>query len=241
MTWNNTLLLTSAISVDEKMFGHKTIPQGIRVQQYVDTLIFYITKSFFTHIVFCDGTNYDMVNINFLQNLAKIYNKKIEFLSFQQDISLVLSKGKWYGENKIIEYAVQNSQFIVDSHSRYKITGRYIILNINKIIAYEEDIHNAFFRTSLLDRQNCNTAFFKTTTPFFVDHLQWAGEEVNDMRWKYNYLEHIYYRRLSWKGIACFHELPQFDWVAWWWWSLKLSLLLTITKEMLNKVWLHRL
>gem|GEM_PF-1582104 len=76
------------------MFGHKTIPQGIRVQQYVDTLIFYITKSFFTHIVFCDGTNYDMVNINFLQNLAKIYNKKIEFLSFQQDISLVLSKGK---------------------------------------------------------------------------------------------------------------------------------------------------
>ncbi|MDR3169919.1 MAG: hypothetical protein LBU27_09635 [Candidatus Peribacteria bacterium] len=87
-------LLTSAITINKEIVGHKKISENERLQQYVNALIFYITQSNFDVLIFCDGTNYDINQLQFLSNLANLYGKQVEFLSFQQNLQKVIEKGK---------------------------------------------------------------------------------------------------------------------------------------------------
>ena len=53
---------------------------------------------------------------------------------------------------------------------------------------------NIFFRTSLLDRQNTNTAFFKTSPIFFKENLENVEALVDDFNG--HGLEFCYYQKL---------------------------------------------
>ena len=237
---HNILLMTSAINVNKDMPFHHHIEKSFRLQQYIDALIFYITQSNLEYIIFCDWTNFDLdSNLWFIKELAYIYKKNIEFITFQQDKELLKTKWKGYGENKIIEYALENSQFSDKNKLFYKVTGRYIVKNINTIISNEISKENIFFKTSPLDNTNCNSAFFKCSVSFFQKKLLWSWNYVRDKEWYY--LEHEYMTRLRWSNVNCFKQLPIFSWTAWWWWKLDLPRYVLIIKQFCNLLWLYKI
>jgi hypothetical protein len=78
-----------------------------------------------------------------IKSLAKKFGKKIEFLMFQWDVK-VSEKYYWAGEAEIFDYFFEHSQLLKESKSFYKISGRYIIDNINRIIEVSADLPNYF-------------------------------------------------------------------------------------------------
>lgn len=57
---------------------------NVRLQQYLDNIIFLITKSkFLNKIVFCENSGYYNQIFDFLKQLAELYNKKFEYLTFE--------------------------------------------------------------------------------------------------------------------------------------------------------------
>ncbi len=233
------VLLTSAIDVNIEIPWHKRKDIDTRIKDYIKALTFYITNSDFTEIVFCDGSNYWLEAFDFLFPLAKIFEKKIELISFQQDTEKVIKKWKWYWEQQIINYALQHSEFLKNCHTFYKISGRYLIKNINNILKNEVKKQNIFFRTSLLDRQNANTAFFKTSPIFFKENLENIEALVDDF--KGHGLEFCYYQKLRWKKLPSFTELPVFMGVSGSGWNLYPGKILMAIKQVCNKLWLHTL
>lgn len=240
----NTLLMTSSISVDKNMKFHNHIPEKDRLKQYISAVVFYIMESNFTDIVFVDWSWYDLNNLNFLKELASRFDKKIELLSFNNDQKQVVIHWKWYWENKIIEYALDNSDVLNKNDIFYKVTWRYIVKNINNIVKNEKNNRNVFFKISFLWKFGwmCNTAFFKCGLSEFQKNLWWVGENVYDEKWVY--LEHIYFNAIKNNDfkVKCFKELPVFHWKAWWdWRDIDLNKRWTIIREICNKIWLYNI
>ena len=99
-----------------------------RLCQYSNALTFYLQHTTLK-IVLCENSGYNWNK----QIVPLIYKPRVEFLSFNVN-DYDKSKGKSYGEAKIIEYAIKNSSFIKSGEYIIKITGRVIISNINEII-----------------------------------------------------------------------------------------------------------
>lgn len=70
---SNILVMTWSIKVPKNMPFHKHISGNERLKQYIDTIIFYITKSNFKGIVYCDWNWFDMTMLCFLKDLAYIW------------------------------------------------------------------------------------------------------------------------------------------------------------------------
>ena len=227
--------MTSAISVDKKMPYHKHIPENERLKQYLECILYYIIKSDFSDIVFVDWSGFNLSVLNFLKEVAEIYDKNIEILSFKYNTATVVEKWKWYGENTILEYWINNSALLKHFTCFYKVTWRYKVKNINSILKKHRDKKNIFIKN--LDK-SCNTAFFKVEKSIFKNYFVWAGEKVND---KNNiYLEHIYYNIIK-EGVEVesFSELPKFSWMSWGWRRLD-NKFKDIIKAVLNCLWFFK-
>lgn len=138
------LIMTSAIRPPKWMPFHKAIEEKERIKQYLDAILFYLTKSDFESIVFVDGSGIESDFFYFLFPIADFYNKKFEMLSFENDPILLKSKWKGYGENNILKFAIENSALLKNYKCFYKVTGRYLIKNINQILKNEEMNENVF-------------------------------------------------------------------------------------------------
>ena len=106
------LIMTSAIRPPKWMPFHKAIEEKERIKQYLDAILFYLTKSDFESIVFVDGSGIESDFFYFLFPIADFYNKKFEMLSFENDPILLKSKWKGYGENNILKFAIENSALL---------------------------------------------------------------------------------------------------------------------------------
>ncbi len=206
------LLMTSAIKVDKRMLYHKHIPENERLREYIESILYYIIKSNFSDIVFIDWSGFDLSILSFLNNIASIYNKKIELLSFKYDTDTVINKGKWYWENIILEYGVNNSTLLNNYTSFYKVTWRYKVKNINSILKKHEKKNNIFIKNL---NSTCNTAFFKVEKKTFKKYFVWAGERVSDR--DNVYLEHVYYDIIKKENfwVQSFSELPYLSGISW--------------------------
>ena len=240
---NNILVMTASIKVNKDMAYHLHIPENERLKQYIDALIFYITESNFSDIIFADWSWYDMNQLKFLDNLAKIYGKKLELLSLKNDESLVVRYWKGYWESKILELVINNSKIIKNYKEFFKVTWRYVVKNINKILINEKDKWNCFFKWYYMNWKSfCNTAFFKVEKEFFNKVLYWAWNNVNDKEW--TYLEHIYLNILKKYSnkISWFKELPIFHWASGGnWKKIDLNSIILIIYKSLNKLWFFNL
>ena len=240
---DDVLLMTAHIKVNKNMPYHLHIQENERLREYIDALIFYIIESKFSDIVFVDWSWYDMNQLEFLEDLAKIYNKKLELLSFKNDESLVVKYWKGYWENMILEFAINNSKIIKNNKSFFKVTWRYIVKNINKILINEKDKGNCFFKWRYINWKTfCNTAFFKVEKDFFDKILYWAWNNVNDKEWIY--LEHVYLKILKKYSnkISWFKELPIFHWnLGGSWKKLDTNPIILIIVKLFNKLWFFNL
>lgn len=234
------LIMTSAIRPPKWMPFHKAIEEKERIKQYLDAILFYLTKSDFESIVFVDGSGIESDFFYFLFPIADFYNKKFEMLSFENDPILLKSKWKGYGENNILKFAIENSALLKNYKCFYKVTGRYLIKNINQILKNEKMNENVFFRTSVLDRSLCNTGFFKVSKELFKRELWNLWDNVNDKQGVF--LEHLYLKQLTRKTkIKNFKLLPRFSWIYGGGDRMDLPLTLELIKDFCNLLWLHNI
>lgn len=126
---NQILLLTGCINPNGMPFTSLT-DNSARKEQYIKAINYYLHHTDLP-IVFAENSNTDISN-HFQQAISR---NRIEFLTFSGNNKK--NRGKGYGEAEIIEYALNNSQFITSSNSQcaiVKITGRLIVENIKEII-----------------------------------------------------------------------------------------------------------
>jgi hypothetical protein len=134
---NNTLLLTATI---RPLAGipelQRTDPME-RMKDYIHALKFYcdIPENVLPRIVFIENSESDL---SLLRDVASAANAthRVEFLSFN-GLNYPPSYGRGYGEFKLLDYAMDHSTTLSAADPEtmlWKVTGRYRVLNIRRII-----------------------------------------------------------------------------------------------------------
>lgn len=198
----NILLLTATISPDISLhttikYPHNTNP-NTRLKWYIESIIYYITKSDFDHIIFCENSWYDLWSIDFINQIACIYNKHFEFLSMQQNQEIINKLWYAYWEAELMDFAINNST-ILNSQKHinfWKITWRYICKNINDMIRVYKSQDQIFFKSFGFGFSpfSISTAIFKASTKFYKDNLLNIWIQCNTNKWIW--LENVYYKIL---------------------------------------------
>ncbi len=96
-----------------------------REKDYFKAVKFYLAKGY--KVVFVENSD---TKSELILNLRTQYNN-LEYLSFTSKTSHL---GKSHGEVEIFHYAMANSQFLKEVDYLIKITGRYVIKNIDDVI-----------------------------------------------------------------------------------------------------------
>ena len=125
LLWMNNLLLTWTISP----LGADEAKIQVRLNQYITNILNIIINSNIDKIIFCENSGYGRWDVHMIQEQAKIYGKKFEYLSFVGNQLKTQTLGRGYGDQEIIEYSINNSKLLKDEESFYKLTWRYTLLN----------------------------------------------------------------------------------------------------------------
>jgi hypothetical protein len=205
------LLITGAIDITLFQVPETKLTQLTeRLKQYLFSIEYAIDNySKVDHIIFCENTNYSY-DYSGLQNKAKQRGKILEIITFMGDYDTIQKKGKGYGEGEIIKYAFEKSEILQESQFFYKLTGRILIQNLDKIINSTPS-KNAFIFLSNLPCNQGNkveTILYKTDTTLYKQVLINAYKEVNDSR-KY-FLEYVFFNKLKSLAIPSFGKCPIF-------------------------------
>lgn len=162
----------------------------LRKKQYIDSIRYYIKKSKFTNIVFCDNSNASQEDG--LKELAQNYGKHFEWIPFEGNSDEVVSKGKGYGEIEIINYAIANSTIISKSEILFKVTGRLMIKNINWFIRLGKGDRNYFL---LRDNEFVDTRCYCIRKADYIKYFSHVGKLVDDRNGLF--LEHVFYKTIK--------------------------------------------
>lgn len=137
MSKKNILLLTATITPKTGVPNLRRTDPKIRLQDYKKALEFYLSKvNKCCHgIVFAENSNSD---ISELKNLVEKYQltDQVEFVVFD-GLNYPPHYDRGYGEFKLLDYAMEHSKLINRERQHaviWKITGRYITVNLDKII-----------------------------------------------------------------------------------------------------------
>jgi hypothetical protein len=109
---------------------------GQRMQDYLEALRFYLSvpNRHFDRIVFVENSGSDLAP---LRELAGGAGKRVEFVSFD-GLDYPPAYGKAYGEFKLIDHGLEHAALLADfgpSDVLWKVTGRYQVRNIGRLIA----------------------------------------------------------------------------------------------------------
>ena len=129
------LLLTATITPPSDAPRIARTDPAQRLQDYRRALEFYRQRcgSTFSRIVFADNSGSDL---SVLQQDSR--DHPVEFLSTVQDHPA--EYGRAYGEMRLIEYALQHSSSIGADDTVWKCTGRYRLLNVDRLVARRPDV-----------------------------------------------------------------------------------------------------
>ena len=172
----DTLLLTWTIKPND-WNAHKSItacnhdPQ-FREKEYIWTILYYITRSNFDRFVFCENSWYEIKSRKHIEEIAKAFWKEIELLQYKWDSDKIKKYTHNYWEAEIFDYAFKNSKFIKQSDKFFKVTGRYIIFNINELLNEYKNKEYFFYKGRWLKGTlTTATAFFMTSKIFYEKNL----------------------------------------------------------------------
>lgn len=178
--YNNVLLITGCIDpVPQKYLVLNDV--GIRLEQYIQSLEFYILKSNFKKIVFCENSNFAYKKINELTDLATNRGKKFEWISFRGNSKRTAIQGKGFGEGEIVEYALKNSKLLQECEYFTKVTGRLIVSNINEIAeSVRFDKYRIFMNRDIYRRKGIDTRLYIINKNVYVNYFLRLYKNVSD-------------------------------------------------------------
>lgn len=171
----SVILLTACINPNG-MANTALQDAGIRKAQYLDAIDFYLNETK-CNIVFCENTETDL----FDEVSSPEKYKRMETLVFRGN-DYNKSRGKAYGEAKIIEYAIRHSEFIGDANCVCKITGRVKILNINDILIRDDRkwAERATIKAHLLWRGYMNSVCYVASKDWLLKTMETFAEQLNE-------------------------------------------------------------
>lgn len=207
------LLITGCIS-PEKNQPHLCISNPKqRYEQYITSISFYIEKSLFKDIVFCESSNFYYPSNSGLVELAEKYHKNFEWICFSGNKKEVLNKGKGYGEGEIIEYAIGHSQIMIQASYFVKTTGRIVVKNVNKI-GLKLNFRKNYFNFDLCRTCGIDTRFYCCTVDFYKKYLLNAYKRCSDYANEMS-LEDVFYDCLiDAEKFYCLPDYPFFSGVG---------------------------
>ncbi len=204
------LLLTGAIDIGSFNVPSTTIIDvNERLSQYIASIDYAIEhyKSI-SEIVFCENTDY-IFDYSSLKEKALKNDKKLEVISFKGDYSSIQRLGKGYGEGEIIEYALKKSELIRQCDVFYKLTGRLVVKNMDKIVAATQSFNSfIYYPKSIykIPKDHIETYFYKVDKNLYVKYLIDAHRDIDETQFRY--LEHLFYERLSKIDLQSFKLVP---------------------------------
>lgn len=153
----------------------------VRRKDYYDNIKRFLEETDL-EIVFCENSGADLGEIKEFLN-----NPRIEILQFEGN-NYPRELGKGYGENHIINYALDNSKKLKVVDYLLKVTGRYYfdyntikgVLENNNYVLYNKETNFEYFYVC--------TGFFKVPKIFWIDRI--SNKDVSDKRG--HYLENIF-------------------------------------------------
>lgn len=204
------ILLTGAIDIRGLNVPSTSIVDiNKRLLQYVNSIDYAIThyKSI-SKLVFCENTDF-IHDYTSLKEKALKNGKELEIISFRGDYHNIQLKGKGFGEGEIIEYALTKSEILRHCDSFYKLTGRLIVKNMDKIVTTNSSANCFIYHPKsiyLIPKDHIETFFYKVDKELYIKYLINAYKEVDESQLRY--LEHVFYERLSKLGLRSFKTIP---------------------------------
>ena len=182
------LVMTAAIDT-KGMAGVSVQDVKERAGQYLGTLQFYLQNPAVTRIVFIDNSGYALDE--FEELISHYADKQVELLSCDlNDYPRYL--GKSYGELRILDYIAEHSRLVANAGGYFKVTGRFPILNIGKLLAEaygrrpwsmfcDNKDHRIYEWLHLgWTGHACDTRFFGVTLDFYQRHFHGRCAELDD-------------------------------------------------------------
>ena len=187
------ILLTACVDPKGMPFLKRNNPL-IREEDYIKSLLFWKQEKY--KIVFCENSGWNLSKIK--ETIKE--NKQIEYLQYISNPDET-DLGKGFGEMQLIKYAFENSSFINEADIIIKVTGRYIIKNIKRIINYHKTTFNRIdLVCNLIQSMTwADSRIFMAKKFFFTDYLFGMHHEINDQN--NVYFEHVLARAIH-KAMA---------------------------------------
>lgn len=211
---DSPLLLTATINPQSVELLNLVDPK-IRYSQYIENLIRLITQTEFKKFIFCENSQTTILDKEFLISICKFYRKEIEFLSFKGNQELISKFHRSFGDQEIIEYAINNSILLNWTTSFFKLTGRYWIKNINALLQEWEWQDTVFIGWGLW-MNTVHTAFFKVKLSYFNQHFYWKWDQLLQP-FANKSLERLYYHYIKQSGINMTINWAHPEFSAEWW------------------------
>lgn len=163
-----------------------------RLIQYEMTIRNLLNNKNISKVVFCDNSNYSFETKEF-NELAQNQKKEFEYLTFCGNYENVKRFGKGYGEGELLKYVLDNSELLKNEKYFYKLTGRLILLNMDKIIKKTNQNINYFNKINFFNNNDkADTRFYGIKIEDYKRYFSHAYKKVDD--YNGNYLEHVFYR-----------------------------------------------
>ncbi len=173
-----------------------------REEQYLETLRWMATgRTGIKKIFFCENSGYDLVKFHPLYDLYAKHNRQLSLYSVPAPPVSNRFPGKGWAEGIMISWALENCMIKEDIKAFIKITGRYRVLNLKRIVTV---IRRELRRTpslkfvgysfTTLPRLHIRSDFFWSDKDFYTTYLADAYTDVDDANG--HYLEHAFAERL---------------------------------------------
>lgn len=194
------VLLTGTITPHSNAISKINDP-SIRKAQYIQTLKWMAqARTQIDHVIFCDNSS---TPLNDFEDLSLTYHKHKRSIEVYQ-VPMPDSKGfqgKGWGEGLILLWALRNVNTLRKHDGFYKITGRYRILNLERIAkvvrrGLSENPGLKFIGHALKVEKylSIRSDFFWCNRDFYLDYLADSYKRVDDDQGYY--LEHALAERL---------------------------------------------
>ncbi|MBM3419345.1 MAG: hypothetical protein FJY17_10565 [Bacteroidetes bacterium] len=181
MASQNLVFLTGCINPNG-VYGTKIQNPTIRLHEYLVCIKFYLLNTKL-RVLFVENSGIDISQ--YFDDDIK--NGRLEVLTYQGNKTK--HRGKGYSEMEIIEHAIAYSEFFKNAHYIIKITGRYRILNIRKIMDFYETMTKHIISITFYPNMKfCDAKIFLAKAEFYEKYLVQYKESINDP--EHYYFEH---------------------------------------------------
>ena len=199
--FSKVLILTSCISPNTFAGSVSDFTSERRAKELTRNCLYIIEKNLFDKIIIIDASPRNSfpqgINLaNYLSNLGLIKQKDIDFIEFRPSAdnqTLIEEKGKGFSETKMILNVLENWEYS-EKTIFFKLSGRYLIKNIELVISYLE----SFFNSGVEFAIPVSNLFFKTNSIMYAFSSSFKKEKFEEICKKVSdndglYVEHLLY------------------------------------------------